>query len=409
MPALLEARRLLLQSYQAALAAVDGRRCVARRLSGARDLPAEVSVVAVGKAAAAMARGAAEGLGARLRRSLVITRHGYGAGVPPGAELLEAGHPEPDVASLRAGARLLEFVAQTPVGHGRVFLLSGGASALVEVLPSGIGLEDLQRANAWLLRSGLDITAINAVRQRLSCLKGGRLARRLHGQPALALLISDVPGDDPAVIGSGPLTAPPVPAGLPSVLPDWLQALLEHAPPLPAPGDLGGVRTEILADNRTALEAAAVAARHAGQPARVQAAPLSGDAATCGRALARTLSDAAPGMYLWGGETTVRLPAMPGRGGRNQQLALAAAEVMAGRSGLWLLAGASDGSDGSTEDAGALVDGGTRARGEATGLDAAACLRGADAGRFLAASGDLLHTGPTGTNVMDLVLGLRRG
>lgn len=404
------ARRILLELYRAALTAVGGRRCVADGLVGAGGLPEALSGIAIGKAAAAMCRGAMDALGPRLPRTLAITKYGHGHGLTEATELIEAGHPTPDGNSLLAGRRLLEFIADTPAGQGLVFLISGGASALVEVLPEGVELEDLARVNAWLLGSGLPIDAMNRVRKSLSCIKGGRLARHLHGRPTLVLLISDVPGNDPAVIGSGLLAADPDAPRAGPDLPAWIQNLVGRAPPAPRPGDpaLALIPRRILADNRAALEAARAAARARGFDVHLHEAPLSGDAAKCGRDLAAFLREAPAGVHLWGGETTVRLPREPGRGGRNQHLGLAAAEGLEGAPDVCLLAAATDGSDGPTEDAGALVDGGTLRRGREAGLDAGVSLRGADAGRFLEASGDLLQTGPTGTNVMDLVIALKR-
>lgn len=399
-------RQLLLRAYQAALAAVGGRDRVRRRLATA-IFPNGVYVVALGKAACAMAEGAHAALDGQIRDALVITKRGYAQPLP--WPVLEAGHPRPDAGSIEAGRVLLEFVARLPASAEVLVLLSGGASALAEVLPAGLDLDALQRVNDWLLGSGLDIAAMNRIRKRLSLIKGGRLAQRLAPRRTLCLAISDVPGDDPRAIGSGPLTADAA-AGDSRSLPPWLAALLHAAPPLPAPGApcFGNVCYEIIAGNRDAMAAAVAAVERLGAEAVAEPEFISGDAATVGTRLARTLRAAAPGtVHVWGGETTVTLPAQPGRGGRCQQLALAAALGLAGSTDTWLLAAGTDGSDGPTDDAGALVDGDTIARGEQAGADAAAALRAADAGSFLEASGDLIQTGPTGTNVMDLIFGLR--
>ena len=402
-----DARRTLLDVYRAALNAVDGRRCVARSLGRAEGLTEDISVIAIGKAAAAMLLGARDALGARARRALVVTKHGHALALDETVEIIEAGHPSPDRSSLYAGTRLLAFLAETPPDHGLLFLISGGTSALVEVLPEGVGLADLTAVNEWLLGSGLDIATVNRVRKAVSCIKGGRLLPHLGDRPTLNLMISDVPQNDPAVIGSGLLVAEPQPGNLQAELPSWLEALIGHAPPAPGQAYRARIRHRIVADNRRALEAGAAAARARGLSVHLHEGPLTGDAAECGRELAGSLRDGPAGLHVWGGETTLRLPAEVGRGGRNQHLGLAAAEVLAGTSRIWLLAGATDGSDGPTQDAGALVDGGTVGRGQTEGLDVGASLRRADAGRFLEASGDLLQTGPTGTNVMDVVLGLK--
>lgn len=406
-----EPRRQLLDIYAAALQAVDGLRLVGDYL-GQHVLPAPLYLLAIGKAAPAMAQGAQEALGPALQQGLVITKHGYGepAGLDKGLRLLEAGHPLPDASSLAAGAALLDFLQQAPADANLLFLISGGASALVEVLPEGMGLAQWQAVNDWLLASGWDIGRINRVRRALSRIKGGRLAAHLQGRRTWNLLLSDVPGDDPATIGSGLLVAPVTADATPYAgLPAPLLNTLPEPPASVAVESFTTITTEILGSNRDA-RIAAVAAAHA-LGLEVHAAPglLQGDAAECGRTLASMLCDGPPGLYVWGGETTVQLPAEPGRGGRCQQLALAAAEVLAGRSDVFLLAAGTDGSDGPTEDAGALVDGGTLERAALDGFYAADCLRCADAGSLLEASGDLIQTGPTGSNVMDLVLALKTG
>jgi len=388
------------------LEGLDSDRLVQRALDG-RHPGGPLSVVAIGKAAPAMASGALAALGARVRRCLVVTRHG-GAGPwmkrLAGADVIEAGHPLPDADSLRAGQALLDILADA-TGEW-LFLLSGGASALVEVPRAGVGLDDLRRANRWLIGSGLDIGAINRVRCRLSRIKGGGLLAWLQGRPARVLLVSDVPGDDPALVGSGLLYPGAAARALPAGLPDWLRALC--AGPVPDVAH-GVVPHEIVANLELACEQMEQAGRRRGLKVHRHAPELDGEAADTGRELVRYLLQAPAGLHLWGGEPRVTLPAQPGRGGRCQQLALAAAVGMAGRDDLWLLAAGTDGSDGPGDDAGALVDGATLARGELAGLDAADCLRRADAGRFLEASGDLLSTGPTGSNVRDLVLALKPG
>ncbi len=401
----------LLAIYASAVAAVHGSLCVERCLKQ-RVWTEEIQVVAIGKAAAAMLEGAQTVLATALRAALLITKPGHlTAGVTrnPRVVVMEAGHPLPDQASLNAGAALLTFIAEAPPDTPLLFLISGGASSLVEVLPPGVSLADLRRANAWLLGSGLDIHTMNALRKRLSCIKGGRLATYLEGRPALQLLISDVPGDAPADIGSGLLAPPPAITDSAPVLPAWLRELLNKAPPMPpaAAGCFSTVETQLIANLTQAMTAAARAAAQRGYAVHLHDGPLRGDAAAQGRRLAADLLQGPAGVHIWGGETTVVLPPRPGRGGRNQHLALAAALTLAGHDKVWLLAAGSDGSDGAGEDAGALVDGGSLARGELAELDAAECLRRADAGTFLEASGDLISTGPTGTNVMDLVLGLK--
>ena len=404
-------RSKLLGCLAAALAAVDGRGAVRRALL-ARGLDGPVWLVAIGKAAESMSLGALDLLGDRCLGGLLIGKE------PPadprplaarGVVCLAGGHPVPTQASLDAGNRLLATLSATPAEATLLFLVSGGASSLVEVPAAGIGLTDLQAVNRWLLGSGLPIGPMNRIRTALSRIKGGGLLNVLPACPLRALAISDVPGDDPAIIGSG-LLVPATDLGQALAdlnRPRWLRDLTDLGLAQRVAPATGGPEIELVANLDLARSAAAQAGGEVGLAVRVEPGLLAGDAARCGRGLARLVKDGPPGLWVWGGETTVRLPPSPGRGGRNQHLALAAALELAGRTDCFLLAAGTDGGDGTTGDAGALVDGGTLGRAALDGLDGADCLARADSGTLLAASGDLIHTGPTGTNVMDLVLGLR--
>ena len=399
-----------MEIFSEALLAVNGRRRVAAWLE-TRPLDGPVHLIALGKAAASMSRGALDALGDAIRGGLVITKYGHGqasGGTALPWPVREAGHPVPDAASLEAGEALWAFAGELPSRARVLLLLSGGASALAECLPPGLDRETLVRFNRWALGSGLDIRAVNGLRQRLSLIKGGRLAARLAPRPVCCLALSDVPGDDPALIGSGPVS-PASGAPVPEGVPEFLRGPLAAAPPPPDPACFRQVEYHIVGRLRDAMEAAAGAARERGYTPVVHERMITGEAAVQGRALARALVEGAPGLHVWGGETTVALPPQPGRGGRNQHLALAAAGVLAGEPGCYLLSAGTDGSDGPGGDAGALVDGGTLARGREAGLDPDRALDRADAGPFLEAAGDLLRTGPTGTNVMDLLLGLKAG
>lgn len=408
---MIDPRLMLLDLLAAALGSVEGAACVRRALEET-PMVGPVWIAALGKAAASMTEGALAALGDACCGGLVVTKRGHadlkrfaGAGV----EVRFGGHPLPDASSLAAGKRLLESLEGLDPKTQILFLLSGGASALIEVPIAGLGLAELQAINRWLLGSGLPIGAINRVRQAISQIKGGGLLAYLQGRRLRQLAISDVPGDRPELIGSGPL----VPVAelaevlqtlpLPAWLRSWVDKGLAERPPLPP----SRPQFELIASSAKAQDAIVAAARAQGLAVWSSPEPLTGDAEQSGRALACQLMGAAPGVYVWGGETTVRLPPHPGRGGRNQHLALAAAIELAGRTDCWLLCVGTDGTDGPTEDAGALVDGLTVARGMLAGLDVRRCLERFDSGRFLEASGDLIHTGPTGTNVMDLVIGYR--
>jgi hydroxypyruvate reductase len=401
-------RRNLLEIYRAALAAVEGRGAVRRHLQ-AHPLEGPLHLVAVGKAATSMTLGALDALGDQISDGLVICKHGHG---DPELErvgrltYLESDHPVPGEQSLAAGRALVDYFDRAPDAARFLVLGSGGASSLVELLPEGCDLAWLQRLTDWLLSGGYDIGTMNRVRKAFSRIKGGRLRRWLRGRPALNLLISDVPGDDPAVVGSGLLVPDHgAPAPLPDELPDWARVQLHDTADVDSQEDR--VDTVLVARNADACAAAREAAVGLGYAVFADDGDLDGDAVEAAHALVAQLVADAPGLRIWGGETTVQLPEAPGRGGRNQHLALAAALELAGRNDMLLLAAGTDGTDGPGEDAGALVDGGTVRRGELHAGAAATCLARADAGTFLAAAGDLLQTGPTGTNVMDLALGLR--
>lgn len=401
-------RALLLKLMQRGLAAVNGRNCVHTALQSL-TLPDKLYLVAVGKAADAMAAGAIDALGARLRAGLVITRYGY-QDTPvyrdPRLLSLEAGHPVPDEQSLAAGRALSLFLERVPADAHFIFLISGGTSSLVEVLPDNVSLAQLQALNRWLLGSGLAIDAVNRARCSVSLIKGGRLIRLLAGRRADVLLMPDVPGDDPAQVGSG-LVVPPDLRPLPALPAEFADLPLSQPEPV-TETECSNVAVSVVASNQRMINAVKRAADEASVPVQLHTTLPAADALQCGDRIAGIVRDAAPGLHVWGGETVVTLPDTPGRGGRNQALALAAARHLQGREDCWLLSVGTDGSDGNTSDAGALVDGGSIARGQDAGLDADDCLKRADSGTFLEASGDLIHTGPTGTNVMDLIIAYKR-
>jgi hydroxypyruvate reductase len=330
-----------------------------------------------------MALGARDALRDRIARALVITKDGHAPAAIeslPGLELIESAHPVPDHRSLAAGERLSAWADELPPDAEPLVLVSGGASSLVEALAGGATLEDLVNINRAGLAGGLDIATLNARRASISRLKAGNFARRLAGRGALALFISDVPGDDPDVIGSG---------------------LMGRTG---APDD---IERRIVASVDDATAAAAAAAEQAGLQVALSDERFDGDAARLAVRFVHELTHTDARVAIWGGESTLTLPSRPGRGGRNQHLALAAARLIAGDDELVLMAAGTDGTDGPTTDAGAIVDGETCARLAVAEIDAEEALRAADSGTALAASGDLIDTGPTGTNVGDLVIGLR--
>lgn len=382
----MNSRALLLECFHAALAAVDARRAVARTLAG-RRLRGPWHVLAIGKAAGAMAQGAVDVLGSQVAGGLLVLPEGH---LPHrfeasshGLDVAYSSHPVPDERSLDAGRKVIDCVQRLPADAALLCLVSGGASSLVEALRPGRTLADLQALNRWALQSGAPIVEINAARRELSRLKGGGLAALAGSHRLEVLMISDVHGDDPRVIGSGLLHGEAAPRDVP---------------------------VRIVASIGHACRAAAAVARAQGLRARLVRARLAGDAAALGTRIAATLARQSPGvLQVRGGESTVRLPDVPGRGGRNQHLALAAALELERLQLLdaGLLAAGTDGIDGASDDAGAVVDAGTCQRARDAGCDPYQSLARADSGTVLEAAGDLLHTGPTATNVGDLVLALR--
>jgi glycerate 2-kinase len=376
-------QRLLRELLQAGLEAADGRRRVREALAAAPPR-APVWAAAVGKAACSMALGAADALGSALERLLVITPAGHltpELRCRPGVEIHESAHPVPDERSLAAGERLLDWVDHLPPAVAPLFLVSGGASSLVEVLEPGVSLQKLEQLSAGWLAEGIAIGELNARRMRISRIKGGRLAARLAGRAAQALFISDVPGDDPAIIGSGLLG--------------------------PVSGGADHIERRVVASVDHAIEGVARAASQRGLTVACVRERLEGEATRLAARCAHELLVGNTQVRAWGGESTVRLPPQPGRGGRNQHLALAAARFLPEYPELLLLAAGTDGRDGPTDAAGGLVDADTCARVALAGLDADDCLARADSGTALAAAGALVRTGPTGTNVADLVIGLK--
>jgi len=378
-----------------------------------------------------MAAAAARQLGARIRAGLVIAPDA--AQVPDGFELIVGGHPLPTPASEAGGRRALALAASSADDEMMLALISGGASALMAVPADGVTLEDKRTATEQLLRAGADIHALNTLRKHLSAVKGGWLAARARGS-SVALAISDVVGDDVSVIASGPTVADAstfqdaldvVRAfGGDAAFPPAIVARLERGvaraiEETPKPGDprLARATTTVIGSRRDAMKGAAAAAAALGYHVVLIDDPVVGEARAaalaCVRdATARANAVARPSCIVSSGETTVHVVGR-GRGGRNQEFALAAAVALARDSGdardrsatpsaIVVASVGTDGVDGPTDAAGALADATTTTRAQAAGLDADALLADNDAYTFFDAIGDLIRTGPTGTNVGDL-------
>jgi glycerate 2-kinase len=348
-----------------------------------------------------------------------VTRHGYGR-LLRRIRCVEAGHPVPDIAGLKGTAETLAVAAEAGPDDLALVLVSGGGSANWIAPAEGLTIEDKQALTRGLLASGAPISDINTIRKHLSRIKGGRLAVRLYPARSLTLAISDVPGDDPSLIASGPTVPDPTTAtDAQRLLQRWgievsgpvRSVLGSPAGETPKPGDPVFASSEfrIIARPSDSLEAAAALARSAGWDVVMLGADLEGEASERGAAHGRMAVETARNgrrvALLSGGELTVTIHG-DGRGGPNQEYALALALAIEGAAGITALAADTDGTDGgsgsATDPAGAFVDGSTIARGRGKGLNAANFLKDNNSMRFFESLGDLLVTGPTGTNVNDL-------
>ncbi|GEO39281.1 hydroxypyruvate reductase [Skermanella aerolata] len=374
-------------------------------------------VLGAGKASAAMAKAVEDHWPGPIE-GLVITR--YGHAVPcRHIEIVEASHPVPDAAGHAAAQRILELAESAGPDDLVLCLISGGGSALLALPAPGLTLEDKQAVNKALLASGADIGQMNAVRKHLSAIKGGRLAAAAHPAKVVSLLISDVPNDDPSVIASGPTVPDPSTfEDARAVLKRYgikpspaVQQHLERAEEeSPKPGDprLADVTNVMIATPQFSLEAAAEVARKAGVTPLLLGDSLEGEAYEVGKIMAGIAASAAthghplpaPCVLLSGGETTVTVRGK-GRGGRNVEFLLATAVALNGRSGIWGIAGDTDGIDGAEEVAGAIITPDTIARAAAKGISAKESLADNDGHSFFEALGDQVVTGPTLTNVND--------
>lgn len=402
-------RDTLLQIFNDALHSVVGKEAVQNALLENHKALLEttpLNIVAIGKAAESMLEGAFAAIpNTNIQKALLISKFGHVEAQhwdEQKVTIIEASHPIPDQSSLDAGQALIDFVSTetTPI----LFLISGGASSLVEQLEAGWNFDTFQEMTRWMLSNSYSINQINAVRQSISSIKAGGLWKFIKASQVHCLLISDVPSDDVCIIGSGllfpPTSALPIPDSLPQHWRNQLSALKPKTQP-------PNFRYDIIASNSIARNTARDNAHTAGLKVVMHDSILEGDAEETAKACIEKILATPNTLFIWGAETTVNLPDNPGRGGRNQHLALAAAIQMQNTCGYYLLAAGTDGTDGMTEDTGALVDSETISRGEADGLDAASSLANADSGTFLAASGDLISTGVTGTNVMDLIFAIR--
>jgi glycerate 2-kinase len=422
MPASL--RRQALRIFQAALKAADPYQAVLRHLRLDPEPYRNIFVIGAGKASAQMGRAVERLLGTRISGGLISVKDGHGAKLRR-IEIHECGHPVPDARGLAGARRIAQIASQAGPDDLVICLISGGASALLPLPAPPITLAEKQKTTRLLLHCGASIHEINCVRKHISRIKGGQLARLAYPATLLTLILSDVIGDDLDVIGSGP-TVPDrstfadaraifekyrIWSKLPSSVRNRIGSAAEETP---KPGDKIFEKTEnvIVGSNALAVDAAVAEARRLGFNALVLSTRIEGEAREVARVYAAIANEIyfhrrpilCPACIVSGGETTVTIRGK-GLGGRNQEFALAAA---IGIAGYWedvvVLSAGTDGTDGPTDAAGAMVDQGTLYRAKGQGLDAAEFLANNDSYHFLEAADDLIKTGPTGTNVADIQL-----
>jgi len=423
-----------LAAFEAAVDAVRPENLVPAQISrsnnilliGGKPLPGASGrhvVMSIGKAAPGLAAAWQKAMPGWADEILVLTPHGVP--VPPEvktiAVILRGAHPYPDADGEASTRRLLGIAEGLGDDDLLVVLLSGGGSALMAAPEEGLALDDVHATTKALLKAGAPITEVNTVRRQLLAAAGGGLARAAHPAPVRTLILSDVLGDPLPDIASGPTVASPTTAadalavldrfGFLGAIPGPVVSFLENAKirPTEAQSWMGTTSTSILANNRTAVEAAAAELHARGYEVKIADHDLVGEAAERGRELVRTARTAravesiGASVVVFGGETTVTVRGS-GRGGRNQELALAAAIELEGADNTVILAAGTDGVDGLSENAGAVVDPTTIDRLQKIGIDARKALDYNDSGTALAATGDAIHTGPTGTNVCDLTI-----
>jgi hydroxypyruvate reductase len=369
-------KKALKAIWDAAIAAVSGAQAVENAIVA--DTPYQPDlIIAVGKAAVGMCRGAMNCQTGSCE-AIIVTKHEHADDELRSRErmtLIESGHPIPDRHSLQAGSLLLDKVSTMSQDGRLLMLVSGGASALAEALPDGMSLADLQSITDEMISTGKTIGEINSRRKGMSLIKDGKLLQHFPGAEIRVYAISDVEGDSISTIGSG--------------IGDCHRAG-------------GKVNSTIIASNQIARDKAAEAAVSLGYKISQNDESLYGDVFELAKQIGPGLQDAAPGVYIRGGEPTIILPHNPGRGGRNQSLALALSEYLSGSDNISLLVAGTDGTDGPTTAAGGLVDGNTFTDAKA----ARQALQNANAGPYLEQQASLFVTGPTNTNVMDLAIAI---
>ena len=375
-----EAKETITKIWYEAVKHAKGERAVQTVLENS-SIPKPDQILAIGKAAPSMMKAVITHFQSEQApiNGLVITKHNHSEDLPPHIKQFECGHPIPDENSLEAGQAALNLVSSMQEETHLLLLISGGASSVAEVLKEGCELKDLLALNTELLKSGADIETINTKRKALSEIKGGKLLSNFKGKSMNVLAISDVPNGNLEILGSG------IGSG----------QLINK--------EQTNYQSLLVATNETARQKAEIFAKQSGLEVIENSECLYDDIIPLSEALSERLKNGPNGIYIWGGEPTVKLPENPGQGGRNQALGLLLAKHIQGEDNIAILVAGTDGTDGPTNAAGAIIDGNTFSN-ESSALNA---IKNANASPYLKSQDALFTSGPTGTNVMDLIIALK--
>ena len=370
-----------------------------------------LNLVSIGKAGSSMALAALDHPDVKINSGLVITKRDHleeGLKKYSNVKCLESDHPTPSLTSLECGNELINFINSKTEKDEFLFLISGGGSSLVELMVDGFSLDELMILTDALLSRGYNINDINAIRKHFSQIKGGKLASFIKNRKTTVLAISDVPFDDPKIIASGPLSYDDLKINLDSYEDDIVDKLKSVKPiSCPDANKFSNIDTHVIAKLDDAKLACKVHGKKLNYDTYFHENFIEGDVNDLAVYFSEFLDNCEKGLHIWGGESSVQLPENPGRGGRNQQLALLMADKIKNKDIIFLSAG-TDGTDGPTNDAGGLVDGDTIIIGTSNNLDHKTYIKNADSGNYLEKSDSLVTTGPTGTNVMDLILAIKK-
>ena len=401
--------RDVLQIFEKGVSEVTGFNSVGNFLNN-HKISGNYQLIAIGKAADSMSLAVMKSKNINIENGIVITKENHLSSEIleyENLQCIESSHPSPTEKSINAGERLINFIESTKIDDQFLILISGGGSSLVECLSDGVTLDELKQYTEHLLSKGYNISEINNFRKKISKIKGGKLSIFLNKRKTLALYISDVPEDKLSVIASGPLVKDD------NIISDDAyddfikEKLLKIKTSMCPPDDFfKKIENHIVAKIENAKRSCEKESISLGYKTFFHEKFIEGDVKDLSNYFSEFLHSCDKGLHIWGGESSVMLPNNPGRGGRNQQLALLMAKKIRGKDIIFLSAG-TDGTDGPTNDAGGIVDGETEDKGFLLGLDIDTFLNNADAGSYLNSTDSLVTTGPTGTNVMDLIIALK--